>query len=765
MESNQNPTLNPPEDRLPYTSLGLKLTLAAVGLMLFGFLVYSIITIRTNEGDLEANLEATLNSEAADTVFEIQSALGQARTTALSLAIAAEAVNFDERGLETLLENTLLRNPQIDGVAIGFEPGQFEPNTPAWAQRYWRTSENIIQSAPFVDYFDQEWYLRPKSTLAPAISSPYRDPEITGNEWVVTVSAPFYNENGSFKGVASTSLVMSAIQELFIDFRIEDTGYAYLLDKNGIILGMGKPGQEYEPMMDSMHVFAESTPNDAWAELTRSMTAGNTGFQQATDWEGNIMYVAYAPVGMDSGWSLGLVFPLDDSLQKTRSLQTSLTGYSIVLALIFGFVIYYLSGNITAPLKRLTEVAEEITRGNLSILSPVETNDEVGVLSETINRMTGQLSDTLSNLERRIEERTLDLEYSRRQTEMRAAQYLAIGEISKLINSEQKLNILLPLITRLVSERFDCYHVGIFLIDSTRQYAVLQASNSAGGQAMLERGFKIKVGEGGTIGWVAQAGVPRIAPNTDSDAATPELPETRSEAAIPLRVRDTIIGIMDVQSNKPGFFTQEDITMFGILADQIAIAIENTRLFEQTQQALFEARSVYQQSIQEGWKNLAQEESAVGYYQSLTGGRRLTKPISTNEIDQAMFRGETLLFHADGKTNEPVIVVPIKLRDQIIGVMHIKAPSRERPWMQSEIDLAESVSERLSLALENARLIQATQRQVIKEQTIGEITGKISSSVNLYNVLATAVEELGRTMPGSEVTIKLKSDADHNGES
>lgn len=765
MESNINPSPNPLEDHLPYTSLGLKLTLAAVGLMLFGFLVYSIITIRTNEGDLEKNLEETLNKENAETILHIQTTLEQARITTLNLATAIEAGSYEQTELERLLENTLLNNPHIDGVAIGFETDQISPNTPSWALRYWLTPDNVVESSRPDDYFNQEWYLHPKSTLSPVILTPYQDPEIGGNDWIVTISVPFFDETGGFKGVASTHIGMSEIQDLFMDIRIEGTGYVFMLDENGTILGMGKPGQDYQPMVDSMFVFAQSAPNNAWADLTTDMTAGNTGFQQATDWEGNIMYISYAPVGMDSGWSLGYVFPLDDSLQKTRSLQTALTGYSIALAIIFGFVIYYLSRNITAPLKQLTGVAEEITKGNLSILSQVETNDEVGVLSETINRMTRQLRDTLSNLERRIEERTLDLEYSRRQTEMRASQYLSIGEISKLINSEQRLSVLLPLITRLVSERFDCYHVGIFLIDSTRQYAVLQASNSIGGQALLDRNFKVKIGEGGVTGWVAQTGTPRIATGTGGESETPELPDTKSEAAIPLRARDMIIGILDVQSDKPGFFTQEDIIMFGILGDQVAIAIENTRLFEQTQQALFEARSVYQQSLQEGWRNLAQEEGMIGYYQSLTGGRRLTSPISTSEIDQAMFRGETLLFHADGKTNEPMIVVPIRLRDQIIGVMHIKAPARERQWMQSEIDLAESVSERLSLALENARLIQATQRQVIKEQTIGEITGKISSSVDLYNVLATAVEELGRTMPGSEVTIKLNNNTENNGES
>ncbi len=763
MEARQNPATQP-EDHLSDTSLGLKLTLAAVGMMLFGFLIYSILSIRTSQGDLETSLEEELNSGTADTIFRIQTALEQARTSATGIAAVAEAGGADEEAVEYILENSLRGNPHIDGVSIGFEPDQFKPGTSAWARRYWRTPENEIQLNLPADYFNNEWYLHPKSALTVTVSNPYREPEFLGNEWIITTSVPFYDERGIFKGVASADIAMSAIQDLFLELRIEGTGYAFLLDKNGVILGMGKPGQAYEPMVDSMLTFAQSAPNETWSDMTQDMLAGNSGFRQATDWEGNIMYVAYAPVSMDTGWSLGFVFPLDDSLQKTRDLQTTLTGYSLLLAVVFGFVIFYLSRNITTPLKRLTEVAEEISKGNLQITAPVETNDEVGVLSNTFNRMTSQLRDTLSNLEKRIEERTLDLEFSRRQTERRAAQYLAIGEISKIINSEQKLNVLLPLIARLVSERFDCYHVGIFFIDSTRKYAVLQASNSIGGQAMLERGFKIKVGEGGIVGAVAETGEPRISPNSGPETQTPELPGTRSEAAIPLRARDTVIGILDIQSDKPAFFAQDDINMFDILADQIAITIENARLFEQTQQALTEARSAYQQSIQTGWKEIAREESTVGYYQTLIGGRRLSSPVSTNEIDQAMFRGETLLFHADGKTNDPMIVVPIKLRDQIIGVMHVKSPSRERQWMQSEIDLAEAVSERLSLALENARLIQTTQRQVIKEKTIGEITGKISSSVNLYNVLAIAAEELGRTMPGSEVTIKLKDDAENGGE-
>lgn len=754
------------ENRPVEASLGLKLTLVAVGLLLFGFIVYTVITIRISQGNLVANLESDLSKETADTVALIQSKLEQARFAAVNLAIAVESGITEEADLQQLLEKSLTANSQIYGMSIGFEPNQLKPNLSSWALRYRRTGDGNIQSIQLDDYFEQEWYLHPKSVADVTLTAPYQDDTANDGRWIITTSLPFYDDSGAFRGVVSTDLEMSAIQEIFIDTKIELLGYVFLLDDKGTILGIGKQGQVYVPMVDSMYTLAESEPTGTWTNLIENMTGERTGFQQATDWEGNRMYVAFAPVGMNTGWSLAFVYPETDIVQKSRSLQTTLTVYSFLLAIIFGVIILYFSRNITNPLKRLTEVAEEISRGNLQVSADVVSNDEVGILSETINRMTVQLRDTLSNLERRIDERTHDLDLERRQTEIRANQYLAIGEIGKLINSQQDLNILLPLISRLVSERFGYYHVGIFLLDATRQYAVLQASNSLGGQAMLKRGHKLKVGEGGIVGFTAKSGIPRIALDVGNDAAffnNPDLPATRSEAAIPLKAYETIIGILDLQSDRPGAFTDNDINMFSILADQIAIAIENTRLFEQTQQALVEARLAYQQTLEEGWKSLAQEEGTIGYYQSLTGNRRLTKPITTDEIKQAMFRGETLIFHADSGTNDPVLVIPIKLREQIIGILHIKSPTRDRQWTQSEIDLAEAVSERLSLSLENARLIHESQRQAIKEQTIGEITGKIGSSVNLYNVLVTAVEELGRTIPGSEVTIKLKDDKNGNG--
>ncbi|NWF64214.1 MAG: GAF domain-containing protein [Chloroflexi bacterium] len=766
-QTTQMPPLENNESELQQTSLGLKLTLITVGLMLLGFIVYSIISIRIGQGNLVVKLEKDLQNQTAETVALIEAKLIESRSIAINLASTVESGNFNETELAELLQKTLLRNPQIYGVTVGYEPEQFKEDVFYWAPYYNRLANGELQFTQLgdFDYFNQEWYFLAKRNLDVTLSPPYRDRN-RGDVWITTWSVPVYDENKNFRGVASTDLELTKIQDVFINLEIARTGYSFLLDSNGNILGMGAAGGDYEPIIDSMYAIATSSPTVNWVDLIDTMTAGQTGFMEATDRSGNPMYIAYQPVGLNTGWSLALAYPREEIIQQTRELQTNLTLYSLLLAFLFGLIIFYFSRTITNPLRKLTEIAEEISRGNLNVNAPVESLDEVGALAQTLNHMTNQLRDTLGNLERRIAERTTDLEISRHQTEERAAQLLAIGEISKIINSEEKLNILLPLITRLVSERFNFYHTGIFLIDDAGLFAVLQAANSTGGQAMLAREHKLKVGESGIVGYAAKTGTTRIALDVGQDATffnNPDLPNTRSEIALPLKARDKVIGVLDVQSEKPGAFTPEDANILSILADQVAIAIENTKLLEQTRLALEEVRTAYQKNLGESWKAFMQEEGMIGYYQSLRGGKILQQPISNEEINQSMNRGETLIFHADGKTSEPALVVPIKLREQTIGVMHVKATSKDRPWTDSEINLTEAVSERLSLALENARLIQESQRQAIKEQTITEITGKIGSSTDLENVLITAVEELGRTIPGSEVIIRLRGEKNSHG--
>jgi GAF domain-containing protein/HAMP domain-containing protein len=449
--------------------------------------------------------------------------------------------------------------------------------------------------------------------------------------------------------------------------------------------------------------------------------------------------------------------PLQASLGKAQAtISITLIVALIVITLLFiiGFQ------RAVRPLNHLALVAQEISRGNLSAEIPVEGTEEISFLASTLSVMVETVNNTIATLEERVTERTSDVEMARLFSERRAQELQAISEISRTISTEQRLEILLPLVTRLVSERFNFYHVGIFFVDATKQFALLQASNSEGGKRMLDRGHRLEVGLTGIVGTVAQAGKPRIALDVGSDATffdNPDLPETRSEMALPLNFRGETIGVMDVQSVRPGAFTEGDANTLSILADQIAIAIENARLFGQTQQAREEAESLYDQFQRTEWKTFSQLEATIGYRQSTIGGKAIITPVESAEILEALQKGQVIVVDGKGSQIQPTIALPVKLRGQTIGVLNIKAPTKNRKWNQDEINLAQAVSDRLALALDNARLLQESQRRASKEAKIGEVTAKIGASINMRNVLQTAVEELGRALPGSEVLIQFQS--------
>jgi GAF domain-containing protein/HAMP domain-containing protein len=583
------------------------------------------------------------------------------------------------------------------------------------------------------------------------IQKVYTSPQ-TGKP-TLTISAPVYDTQGNLVGVLAAHLDLERLDSVILQRAgLGETGETYLVDRFNNFISAARFGER-------------ELPRGIHTEGIDAAMEGIDGKGEYPNYDGIPVIGVYRSL---EEWDVVILTEISqaEAFAPARRLGIAVTLAGLVTALALAFIAYFLANQIARPVLAIRDTALQIASGNLEVKAPVTTQDEIGILAESFNRMTSQLQETLGSLEQRVAERTADLEISRRQSDKRASQLLAVGEISKVINSEQKFESLLALITRLVSDHFGFYHTGIFLLDETEQFAILHAANSEGGRNMLKRGHKLKIGESGIVGYVAKYGEPRIALDVGLDAVffdNPDLPATRSEMALPLKLRDEIVGVLDVQSEKPGAFSDEDANILSILADQIAIAIENAKLFTQTQQALSEAQALYRQNLKEGWSAFVGGAGMVGYYKTPTGGNKLTQPINTEEIQQVMNRGEVIILHADGRSQEPALVIPIKLRGQIIGVMQIKAPSLNRQWTANEIGLTETVAERLSLALENARLIEESQQQAIKEQTISDITGKIGSSINFENVLLTAVEELGRSIPGSEVVIKFENEESDEG--
>ncbi len=442
-------------------------------------------------------------------------------------------------------------------------------------------------------------------------------------------------------------------------------------------------------------------------------------------------------------------------------------GITIIMTTIFAL---WQASLITRPVESLAKTASTILAGNLDARAEITTRDEIGTLGQIFNQMTTQLQDLLGQLEQRISERTqalenqskelekqsLELAESNKRNEKRAQQFETISTVMRSVASIRNLNDLLQQITMLISERFGYYHVGIFLSDEVGEYAILSATNSEGGQRMLARGHRLKVGQIGIVGFVTGTGKPRIALDVGDDAVffnNPDLPATRSEMALPLKAGSQIIGALDVQSVEPNAFSQEDIDILSTLADQVSIAIQNSRLFESTQKALADAEATARKNIREQWSQVTKRQLA-GYKYTVVGSHPIDHDLENKEVEQALQSGK---LHLDEDKDVSGLAVPIILRGEIIGVLNVRTP-RGKKWKRNELDVVQAVADRVAISAENARLLEESQKRAVIEQTIGEISSKIGSSINLRNVLQTAVEEMGRIIPGSEVTIQLQQD-------
>lgn len=423
---------------------------------------------------------------------------------------------------------------------------------------------------------------------------------------------------------------------------------------------------------------------------------------------------------------------------------------SIGIIVIASLIALIASNFFTSPIIQLTRVAENISTGDLTHKADIRRNDEIGVLARTFNTMTDQIQELISNLESRVEQRTTDLqqrtsdlEQATAQSNKRARQLETIAEISRYISTEKDQEKLLPLITQIVSERFGFYHVGIFLLDENGKFAVLRAANSPGGQIMLRRQHKLEVGQTGIVGNVTATGKPRIALDTGTDAVyfnNPDLSATRSEMALPLTARGTIIGALDVQSTTSSAFADEDISIISLLADQVAIAIDNVRLLAEAQNALAETQSVFSEYLTDAWQKKS-ESAITGYYQTVSGGKLITAQNQHNEIS-------TPAGHKDS-----ALAIPILVRDQVIGTLNIIPNEDGRTWSNDEVDIAQAVTERLGLALDNARLFEETSTRASRERLVSDITTRIRGTNDPQEMIKTAMEELQRALGATRVEI------------
>jgi PAS domain S-box-containing protein len=325
-----------------------------------------------------------------------------------------------------------------------------------------------------------------------------------------------------------------------------------------------------------------------------------------------------------------------------------------------------------------------------------------------------QAEEALRRAHQELEQYTASLE-------RRTAQLQVGAEVAREAAAILDVHGLLDTTVHLISDRFGYYHAGAFLLDEQKQYAVLQAVSSEGGRRMLDRGHRLAVGRVGIVGYVAATGEPRIALDVDQDVAHyahSDLPDTRSEMALPLKIRDEVIGVLDVQSVQGDAFSEDDVAVLQTLADQLAVAIENARLVERTEAQLRELHLLHGEYSTAAWSALAAREHPLGYVYDRIGVAPAER-LPSAAFDLALKRGETVALAGSGGVESSVstLATPLRLRDQVIGTLGIEQADGGSRWSPNAVALVEAVGTQVVQALENAQLFAETQRR-LREQAM-----------------------------------------------
>jgi GAF domain-containing protein/HAMP domain-containing protein len=444
-------------------------------------------------------------------------------------------------------------------------------------------------------------------------------------------------------------------------------------------------------------------------------------------------------------------------------LNIAITVGTVIVA---GLVALGVTGRITRPIANLASTAERISTGDLDLVAKIEQNDEIGALATAFNRMTTQLRKTLSGLEEQVQERTAALE-------QRTSYLQASAEVSRAVGSVLDPDQLTMDVVDLIRERFNLYYVGLFILDNQSQYAILRAGTGSAGQAMLARQHRIKVGSG-MIGWCIANRTSRIAQRAELDAsrlANPDLPDTRSEAAIPLVSRGEVIGALTIQSTQLDVFDTATTSVFETMADQVAVALDNARLFVESQQTLESLRTLYGDITIEGWRRLLEENPQFGYRSEvgvplsheLDWDPELVTTFSTGQIAHGMTGNGSHSQETDiqnKKEDTFYLGIPLKVREHVIGVLGCYKSLEHGDWSQEEISFMQDIGQTVSVALESARFFNETQLRAENERLIADVTGQLRQTLDIDTVLTTAVREIQRILGLAEVEIHMSSETE-----
>ena len=741
-EENGLRSTRPPRQRsIRTTGLMVLLPLSILSISLVAGITY-LRGRKAIEHQVNSHLDATLNALKTDFDKWITTKL-------IRLDLAVRQPDF-KTALESFINQEINTGPDVQNtretLLDGLRDITQRGDTPLFNQFFISQPDGLILAATVPEWEQQSiinsafFHTLSNETGSLVVYNP--EPLFESGTIVIT-SMPYYdsqaNHLATVYGLSGSLSLVSLLEE---GARFTPSGQSYIITQSGNFLRV-------DPYQNTLNF---SEPFDQQAKTLMSMVessrVGDSGDQnyiiETHSFDGTPVIANYTWL---SSIKAGIIVEVPKAIAfgELYNLGPNILAVTLLLGAVVATVIWIATKQLAGPIQLLTTATEEFSRGNWDKRTAITRNNEIGRLSQAFNLMADDLSESYRSLEIQVQERTISLEDRSRQLE-------ATAQVAREAAAILNLDELLTDTTQLISDYFGYYHVGIFLLDANRQYAVLQASNSEGGKKMLARAHRLPVGQIGVVGYAAGIGLPRIALDVGEDTHffdNPDLPDTHSELALPLKFRQQVIGVLDVQSKNPGEFQGSEVEVLQILADQIAVSIENARLLEQSQNAIQELKRSSSQQVRSDWSRWIKDQTIAYSYDQVRVIPATREQLNAiGEIDT----DEPEIIFSRGNS---IMTVPIQLRNQKLGSIILQREGATTPWTPEDLEIVRNSIAQITIALENVRLLEMTQRRAAQGQLVSQITTRMRETLDLETILKTATEEIRTALELPEVVIRL----------